>query len=222
MHSARLAAHTASCRQLPPQQQIRAIDYSKCSLIKGSWHCYAKHDVNVDLNDSVDDDDNNNGDTGVGNVNAVVDLCWTRVLHAGKDALKPRDNQMSFLACQSGPVELLLLRLGLELGPMASHNTHDKCLIYFALKPHLSCLIACATTLKIYLPHHTQQNIKKQTREREKRKQKQQQQQLAHSHTHTIKCCQAFVCCAVYDTPLIYVPSTASGRWLRLFFVVPV
>lgn len=75
---------------------------------------------------------------------------------------------MSFLACQSRPVELLLLRLGLELGPMASHNTHDKCLIYFALKPHLSCLIACATTLKIYLPHHTQQSIKKQTREREK------------------------------------------------------
>lgn len=138
--------------------------------------------MNVDLNDSDDDDDNNNGDTGVGNVNAVVDLCWTRVLHAGKDALKPRDNQMLFLACQSRPVELLLLWLGLELGPMASHNTHDKCLIYFALKPHLSCLIACATTLKIYLPHHTPHTAEyKKTDERAREK---ETKTATTTHTH--------------------------------------
>lgn len=53
------------------------------------------HDTNVDLN--VD-------------VNAGVDLCNARVLHAAKDALKPRDNQMSFLACQSGPVKQPALR----------------------------------------------------------------------------------------------------------------
>lgn len=105
---------------------------------------------------------------------------------------------------------------------MASHNTHDKCLIYFALKPHLSCLIACATTLKIYLPHHTPhiQQCMKKTGKKEtdsERKRKGNKKQLTHTHKHTTKCCQAFVCCAVCDTPLIYVPSTASGRWLRLF-----
>lgn len=66
--------------------------------------------MNVDLND---DDDDDGAGAGVGDVNAVVDLCCARVLHAGKDALKPRDNQMSFLACQSGPVELP--RLGVHL-----------------------------------------------------------------------------------------------------------
>lgn len=103
---------------------------------------------------------------------------------------------------------------------MASHNTHDKCLIYFALKPHLSCLIACATTLKIYLPHHTphiQQCMKKTGKKETDNERKRKGNKKQHTHTHTTKCCQAFVCCAVCDTPLIYVPSTASGRWLRLF-----
>lgn len=128
--------------------------------------------------------------TALGLALAMSTLSLIYVARAFCTLAKTRWNRV-IIKCHSwhaSPGQLSCLDWGFTWpDAMASHNTHDKCLIYFALKPHLSCLIACATTLKIYLPHHTphiQQCMKKTGKKETDSGRKRKGNKKQHTHTH--------------------------------------
>lgn len=126
--------------------------------------------------------------TALGLALAMSTLSLIYVARAFCTLAKTRWNRV-IIKCHSwhaSPGQLSCLDWGFTWpDAMASHNTHDKCLIYFALKPHLSCLIACATTLKIYLPHHTphiQQCMKKTGKKETDSERKRKGNKKQHTH----------------------------------------